>query len=290
MNVAVIGASGLIGSHILAAAKRRDWKTTGTFCAHPQEGMVPLHMEHPQEITAFLGKHQPDVVFLCAFQAKVDECELHPEQTRYINVEGNRNVIDAAQRAGIRIVYFSSDYVFDGTQGPYRETDSPNPLSEYGRQKLAIEHLLAERSPLNLIIRTTTVYGWEIQEKNFLYQVLRAMKNNKDLPVPTDQIGTPTLAEDLAEASLDLAERNASGIFHIAGPDLLSRFAFAGAITDAFGLPKNHLKPITTSDRKQEAGRPLKSGLLCEKASGLLIDWKRRNVYEGLSYLQSNRP
>lgn len=287
MNALVVGASGLVGSHLMQAGKQRGWQMAGTYVGAPREDLILLDMGDAAAVRKVLAFERPDVLFLTAFNPNVDECERKPQETWKTNVEGNRNVIAAAGTAGIPVVYYSSDYVFDGSNGPYRETDTPNPLSEYGRQKLAVERLLFEQSSGSIIIRTTVVYGQEERGKNFLYQVLRALRQGKVFAVPTDQISTPTFAPDLAEASLDLAQKHATGIFHVAGPDLLSRFAFAEAIVNAFGLPQDRLKPVTTASLKQAAARPLKGGLLCEKLRKALPEWKSHSIEDSLSLLRS---
>ncbi|MDD5041007.1 MAG: SDR family oxidoreductase [Candidatus Peribacteraceae bacterium] len=289
MKALVIGASGLVGTHLMQAGRQRGWQMTGTFVGSPRADLILLDMGDATAIQKVVGSERPDVLFLAAFNPNVDECERKPQETRKTNVEGNTNVIAAANTADIPVIYYSSDYVFDGLNGPYRETDMPNPLNEYGRQKLAVEQLLAKESPRSVVIRTTVVYGQEELGKNFLYQVLRALREGTDLSVPTDQISTPTFAPDLAEASLDLAEKKVTGIFHVAGPDILSRFAFAEAIADAFGLPKNHLKPITTAALMQAAKRPLKAGLVCEKIRQTLSAWKRHSIADNLHTLRNSR-
>jgi len=155
MKALVIGASGLVGAHLMQSGQKRGWHMTGTFATHPEEQLIHLDMHDPAMVTKTLASERPDVVFLTAFNPNVDECELHPQETRRTNVEGNAHVIAAASSQGISIVYYSTDYVFDGLSGPYRETDTPHPLNEYGRQKLAVERLLTDKSPASIILRTT---------------------------------------------------------------------------------------------------------------------------------------
>ncbi|MDO8469130.1 MAG: SDR family oxidoreductase [Candidatus Peribacter sp.] len=287
MKALVVGASGLVGSHLMQSGQKRGWQMAGTSIGHKQEDLIALDMRDAPQVEKTVRSERPDVLFLTAFNPNVDECELHPQETRITNVEGNAHVIAAATALAIPLIYYSSDYVFDGSAGPYREADTPHPLSEYGRQKLDIERLLAEKFPASIIIRTTTVYGWEDLGKNFFCQVLHALERDEDRVVPTDQMSTPTFAPDLAEASFLLAERKATGIYHVAGPELMSRFVFAEAIAKAFDLPQDHLKPIATSALKQAAKRPLKGGLLCEKIRQTFPGWQSHSVADSLRILQS---
>ena len=287
MKALVIGASGLVGLHLMQSGHTRGWQMIGTYAAHPEEGLVHFNMSDTSQVSTVLQAQQPDIIFLTAFNGNADDCELHPAETRRNNVEGSMHVIRAAHTMQKIIVFYSTDYVFDGRTGPYTETDKPHPMNDYGRQKLAIEKEMTALHGKQLIIRTTGVFGWEKQEKNFFCHVLRALKHDEDMRVPTDQISTPTFAPDLAEASLSLAERQTAGVFHVAGPELLSRFSFAEAIAEAFDLPKNHLKPATTLALKQLAARPLRGGLLCEKLRQALPAWQSHSITESLHLLRS---
>lgn len=291
MKAAIIGASGLVGSHLMTACKKRNWDVIGTYAetAQKRQDMVSLQMTDVASVKQFLESTRPEVVFLVAFLTNVDYCELHPEETWKINVQGNKNVIDIATGLGMKIVYYSSDYIFDGKAGPYSEIDKPNPICEYGRQKLAVEKIVQEASAQHLIIRTTIVYGWEEQRKNFFCQVINTLGKEGQIKVPDDQIGTPTFVEDLARASYELAEMNTSGTIHVAGPDRMSRYSFALAIAQIFGLRSDLIIPVRTSKLIQAAKRPLSAGLEC----GLLRrkGIKFNNTHTSLRSLQtiSNR-
>lgn len=288
MKILIIGASGFLGSYLMESFHSRGHQTIGTYFQHPVEGMKPLDIRDSQAVETFLQAESPDIICLCAASPHVDYCEEHPEETSPINVEGTRHVAAAAQKIRAKLVYFSSDYVFDGVQGPYRETDAPNPISEYGKQKLASEEIVQSYSVNNLIIRVTVLYGWEAQQKNFFERLLRTLGQGKELLVPNDQVGSPTLVPNLSEITAELVLRSASGIYHAAGSDCVDRYVFAREAARIFNLNDALIKPISTPDLKQKARRPLLGGLRIEKVSKE-IPIRPLGITEGLLYLKNNR-
>lgn len=287
MRVAVIGASGLVGSHLMQACKRRKWEVMGTYSEHAHEGLIPLHMTDPASVEEIMQKMKPEVVFLTAFNPDADFCEQHPKETRETNVRGNANVIEASLRVGAKIVYYSSDYIFNGKKGPYREDAIPDPISEYGRQKLSVEETIQRLAKNYLIIRTTVVYGWEERGKNFFCNLLTHLEDGEEMKVSSDQIGTPTLVNDLAEASCRLVEVGTSSIVNVAGPDRMSRFEFAVDIARIFDLPVSKIIPMTTMELKQPAPRPLNAGLICDRLLQL-DNYKMRSVKDGVQFLKAS--
>jgi len=285
MRVAVIGASGFVGSHLMQACKKRNWDVMGTYSEHEQKDLILLRMTDSASVKKAIHQMQPEVVFLTAFNPNADYCEEHPKETWETNVVGNSNVIEEAGSIGAKIIYFSSDYVFNGKSGPYGEDDAPDPICEYGRQKLAVEQIIQQKGGAHLIIRTTIIYGWEKRGKNFFCHLLSTLKKNEKVRVSTDQIGTPTLVNDLAEASCRLVEVGASGIVNVIGPDWMSRYEFAVSIARIFDLPMSNIVPMTTANLHQPANRPLNAGLICDRLLPL-ANYKMRGVTEGIRYLK----
>ncbi|MBI2932634.1 MAG: SDR family oxidoreductase [Planctomycetes bacterium] len=196
-------------------------------------------------------------VILAAALTAVDYCEDHPNEARAINVEGTRNVA----RVAPHLIYLSTEYVFDGEGGPYGEDDAPSPLSVYGRTKLEGE-LAAREAKQWTIVRTTVVFSYRPGSKNFLMQVL----SGKPMRIPVDQISNPTLAENLAEAIVELAQRRLTGIWNLVGADRLDRYDFATRIAERFELDASQLTPVSTRELAQPAARPLNAGLKIDKA------------------------
>jgi len=143
MNILIVGASGLIGSHLADQCdKRSSWKSIGTFFGTPERNFLPLDITNADSVREVFKKTQPQIVFLTAFNPNVDYCEEHPKETEITNIVGNRNIIDMSSQYNAKVVYFSSDFVFDGKNGPYNEDDQPSPICVYGKQKLAIEQYI----------------------------------------------------------------------------------------------------------------------------------------------------
>src|SRR5262249_8374140 len=155
-------------------------------------------------------------------------------------------------------VHLSSEYVFDGTVGPYTEDDPPNPISVYGRTKLESEHILAALAPSWAVARTTVLFGYAPSARpNFVLWLLDRLARPQPCPVVADQVGSPTLADNLAEMVLALAPCDARGIYHTVGASRLSRHAFAQLAARTFGLDESLVEPITTAELRQPAPRPL---------------------------------
>lgn len=288
MNILIVGASGLVGSHLADQCdKRSSWKSIGTFFGTSERNFLPLDITNVESVQEIFKNTQPQVVFLTAFNPNVDYCEEHPKEAEITNIVGNKNIIDMSSQYNAKVVYFSSDFVFDGINGPYKENDQPSPICVYGKQKLAIERYIENNLRNYLIVRTTIVYGWEKREKNFFCQVLNHLRNNRYLNVPIDQIGTPTLAEDLAESCCQLVENEATGLVHVTGPDRLSRLEFAEHIAQEFSLPKHLLHATPTDELAQKAKRPLSVGLTSNRLKQL-IPYRMRGVKEGLVYLHEH--
>ena len=171
---------------------------------------------------------------------------------------------------GAGVVFYSTEYVFDGKAGPYGEEDRPSPLSVYGRSKLAAERAICEVVENALILRTTVVFGWDVESKNFAMQVYQKVRAGERMTIPMDQISNPTLADYLADVSLALARQGARGVVNVVGADLMARSDFALALVKLFGGSPELVVPVSTESLKQKAPRPLRGGLKTAKLDRLL--------------------
>lgn len=266
----VIGASGMVGGALVRALEANGWQVLGTTHSRPGAGRLPLDIRQPAAVLACVRQSAPSVVFLAAAFANVDACEDDPERARSINVDGVGNVARAARDVGARLVFYSSDYVFDGRRGPYAEDDQPNPISVYGRTKLEGERSTAELVVNHLIIRTTGVYGWDRSSTNFAMQVWQRLSAGDRMRVASDQVSTPTLVDNLAEVSVRLVESGVTGVVHVAGKDLLPRADFARRLAVAFALDPVAIDAVPTAELGQRAGRPLQGGLRTGRLGSLL--------------------
>jgi dTDP-4-dehydrorhamnose reductase len=202
-------------------------------------------------------------VFYPAGFTWVDGCEREPARARAANLEQPCNLATAAAAVQARFVYFSTDYVFDGHDGPYREESTPHPLSVYGHTKRDAEIALGDILKNDaLVVRTSWVFGPERQGKNFAYQLCRTLAAGTELVCPSDQRSNPSYGPSVAKAVVALLEQGRSGIVHVVGPELMDRCAFARAIASSFGLDPTLIVAKTTASLGQQARRPLRSGLL----------------------------
>ncbi|MBP6593682.1 MAG: SDR family oxidoreductase [Candidatus Obscuribacter sp.] len=279
MTDLVIGASGQVGGAIVDYLKSEECEVVGTYTSHnpPHFPLTHLDISDKEQVNELIARLKPKTIYLPSSYTNVDGCERDPELSHRVNVQGAINVFEAALKSRSKVVYFSSDYVFDGVGGPYKETDKTNPVSVYGQHKLAAENACLAQAA-NLVIRTTVVYGVEWQGKNFVIRLLKSLLNNETVKVPDDQVGNPTLSSELANVSVLLAQRDRDGIFNVAGTGRVSRYEFAREAAYVFGLDESLIEPVKTESLAQAAKRPLNAGLVMDKVldihQGRISDYK----------------
>lgn len=273
-RVVITGSNGLLGQK-LADLLTQSQSYAVYLTSSQDEPVVPaepasyrrLDITDRREVTRFVDDVGPSVIVNTAAITNVDGCEVNRETAWRVNVQGVENLVHAAKVNGAHLVQVSTDYVFDGRSGPYREDDRPNPLGYYGRTKLASENLLRTSGIGHTVVRTMVLYGHGRRVKlNFALWLLRELQAGKTVRVAEDQIGSPTLADDLAFGIVRIIELNKQGIYHISGPDVISRLEFARKLAKVFRLDPKLIRPVRTSDLKQAAPRPLKSGFIILKA------------------------
>jgi dTDP-4-dehydrorhamnose reductase len=265
MNAAlVIGASGLVGGALLRALGERG---VGTYRTRARDALRFLDARDRSALGKILDDVRPTTVFFPAAEPNVDWCEDHPDESYALNVALAVNAFEATRARGCAFVLFSTDYVFDGRAGPYAEGDSPSPVQVFGRHKLEAEqHVLAGGG---IVVRTTTVFGEEVVPgKNFVLRLIARLRHGERVAVPTDQVATPTWADELARGALAVA--GLPGIWHVAGPELLARDAFARLVAEVFDLDGRLIDPMPTALLGQRAARPLRGGLRTEKIAARL--------------------
>ena len=278
MRILVVGGSGLVGSQVLAEAGARGHEAAGTYRQCAQPGLRPLDLGDAAATAEILDSVRPDWVVHAAGWTWVDGCEQDPARARRENCEQPAMLARLCRERGCRLAFFSTSYVFDGADGPYAETDQPNPINIYGRAKWEAEQeLQAILGGEALILRTICVWGRENQRKNFVYQVLKALREGRSLRLPADQLGNPSWAGDLAGWLADLMERGEKGVWNLAGdrPEC-SRVEWFCAIRDEArrrGLAPAGDQPgyeaAPTQALGQAALRPLQAGLRIDRIMGV---------------------
>lgn len=267
MKSFVIGASGQVGGAILSYLDSElKHETIGTYAANrpPSLDLSHLDITSSADVDELLAVEEPAHVYLSSSYTNVDGCQLDEAHSRQVNVDGVVSVAAACKRYGHKLIYFSSDYVFDGVDGPYSEESSPNPISVYGRHKVEAESHVLDL-PESLVLRTTVVYGQEWQGKNFIARLIKTLNEGKEMLVPGDQVGNPTYAQSLAAVSCLLAQDKHAGIYNVAGVSRVSRYQFALDAAEIFDLPGHLLKAVATAQLNQPAPRPLNAGLVMDK-------------------------
>ncbi len=269
-TVLITGANGLLGQNLAAA-----------YCDAPKLVMSDLHpasavspagnssyvqadLADSAQVQNLVHAAKPDLILHAAAMTNVDACEDQPQAAHKANVTATQNLVSASPD-GSRFIYLSTDYVFDGRNGPYREEDSPNPLGVYGKTKLEGERVVSAL-PDFLIVRTIVLYGTGRNLRPlFPDWILGKLSAGEPFRVVDDQTGNTTLASNLARICRALGENARPGLYHAAGAGMLSRFEFARAVARTFGFPENLISPCKTSDISQKAPRPLRSGFILDK-------------------------
>jgi dTDP-4-dehydrorhamnose reductase len=283
-TILVIGAKGMLGRDLMGVL----------LSSLPNDEVIGWDIEEidiqKEEDTVFkIEKLRPDIMVHIAAYTDVDGCELNEEKAFAVNAEGTKHVALTASRCQAKMIYLSTDYVFDGNKRePYLESDSPHPLNVYGRSKWKGEQYVQELVKDPLIVRTQWLFGR--YGKNFVTSILRQAGEKKVLSIVNDQIGSPTYTVDLAKAISALIQFDASGIFHVANSDLCTWYTFGQAILKLSGMDKVRAIPISSKELGRPAIRPSYSVLNCQKLkkkTGLTL----RPWSEALKeYLSTYRP
>lgn len=263
-NNLVIGASGLVGSELMKQLN----DAVGTYCNNKQDSLVHLDISDEMSVYKLISKLQPKIIYMPSSLTHVDYCEENPDKSYLINVLGTKYVVGIAKKIKAKIVFFSTDYIFDGVHGSYYETDAPNPLNVYGKHKLISEHYIATNINNYLIIRTSWLFGLDKQKKNFTVRLAENLFKGKEAIIPNDQFGSPTYVPFLVDSILKLNSREKIGIFNIVGPESLNRYNYALMIADVLKIDKTLIK--TTTSEKFLVKRPRFGELLNIKVENVL--------------------
>ena len=265
MRSLVVGASGQLGAALVRLLRARGEEVVGTHRSRPVDGSVPLDLRDREAVRRLLSDLRPDRVFLAQnAPGGVDACEERPAEAAAVLVDGTRHLLEGLPPRA-EVVLFSSDYVFDGSAGPYDESAAPRPVSVYGKAKLLSEEAVRAREREGLVVRTTAVFDWAPGTRNLAMQVHESLRAGRPLRVPDDQWCNPTFAEHLAEASLRLSEGPWRGVFNVVGRDRMTRSQMAAGLARAMSLDPAPLRPVPTAELGQKARRPLAGGLTTEK-------------------------
>ncbi|MGE5682352.1 MAG: dTDP-4-dehydrorhamnose reductase [Bacillota bacterium] len=271
-RILVVGANGMLGQRILRFYKNH--RNVELLASSLEESpfdqdisYVTMDITRRDSVKDIVYDFFPDVIINAAAYTNVDQCEKDREAAWKINVKGPEHLAETARIIDAHLIHVSTDYVFDGRNGPYSEDEKPRPLGYYGRTKLASENAVRLIGPVNTIVRTNVLYGpVKNGRADFVRWVIDSLRANRQISIVTDQLNNPTYIDDLVQGIYRIIEQKKQGIYNIGGLEFLSRFDFTIKIADFFKLNKELIKPIRTCDLNQQAPRPLNSGLITLKA------------------------
>ena len=274
MKILLTGSNGLLGQKLVQLI--HDKGQDQLVATARGENRLPiaegsfrsLDVTNQEEVNQVIAEEKPDVVIHTAAMTNVDQCETAQEACWKLNVDAVDYLIKACEKTGSYLLHLSTDFIFDGEDGPYDEKAQSNPISYYGECKLAAEQLLLKSNLSYGIARTVLVYGiaHDMSRSNIILWVKGSLEAGKEIKVVDDQLRSPTLAEDLAEGCYLMAKLKAEGVYNISGKDLLTPYEMAIKTADYFKLDTSTMEKADASNFSQTAKRPPRTGLLIEKA------------------------
>ena len=288
MRVLVIGASGFIGRYLarrLTGSAGRE--VVGTFRSRPparEDGSWHrVELTSPAELERVFRLSKPDAVVHLAAMADVGAAEREPGRATAVNVAATGTIARLCRAQGARLVFVSTEYVFDGQRGFYREDETPNPTTHYGRTKREAEQQVAEPASRWSILRTSIVYGWPLQaHRNFVPWLIGHLRSGQPYRAPTHVLRTPVYVEDLVDGIARLVEEHHPGIHHVAGRDWVSMYDFALAVAEGFQLDRGLVIPADTPESQSNE----RLGLDCARTMRLL-SLPQRGISEGIERMRA---
>ncbi len=292
-RILITGSNGLLGQKLVELlVQKRDITVIATASGKNRLPFTNGYLYQEMDVTsvemvdAVIGEVRPDIMIHTAAMTNVDQCEMEKDACWKVNVTAVENLVEACRKYDVFLEHVSTDFVFDGTSGPYKEDDLPNPVSFYGWSKYAAEKAVANSGLRWAVARTVLVYGiaHDMSRSNIILWVKKSLEEGKQIKVVTDQFRTPTLAEDLAIGCYLIADQQAEGIFNISGKDFLTPFEMAVMAADYFDLDKSLISPTDASAFTQPARRPPRTGFDLIKSRNIL-GYEPRTFREGIALL-----
>lgn len=268
-KVIITGSNGLLGQSLLQLLleEKEQYQVYGFSRGKNRSGRadfeyLSMDITNEHNLKNAIKVIEPKFIINTAAMTQVDNCENDMQACDLLNVDVVKWLTEVSVELNSHLIHLSTDFIFDGEKGNYKETDTPNPLSNYGLSKLKSEQILTSSNIDFTIIRTILVYGkvFDMSRSNIVLWVREMLLKGKEITIVNDQYRAPTYVKDLALACKISMDNKATGIYHISSSQLLSVFEIAQQIADAFGLDKSLIKPISTSTLNQTAPRPAKTG------------------------------
>jgi len=294
-KILVTGSNGLLGQKIVYKLRNRpDVKLIAT--ARGDNRLVEkssytyesMDITDKKSVDKVIDKYQPDSIIHCAAMTNVDACETDRENCVKSNIDAVKFIVEACERHDIHLVHISTDFIFDGKAGPYKEEDKPHPLSYYGWSKLKGEKIVRASKLRWAILRTVLVFGIvdNMSRSNIVFWVKGSLEKGRPINVVDDQFRTPTLAEDLADGCISASLKEAEGIFNVSGKDYMSIYELVQKVADFYHLDKSLINRVSSDKLNQPAKRPPKTGFVLTKAMKEL-DYRPHSFRESLEILDA---
>lgn len=283
--ILITGGQGFVGRHLVQAMLQKKMNFITTARNFPDNSISPfeyLDFCDKHSLGLFFKKHQPKAIIHCGAMSKADDCERKKEQALQVNVNAVKDLLHYAEKSQAHFIFLSTDFVFDGTAHSQEETATPNPVNFYGYTKLLAEHLVKNYPCKASIVRTILVYGNPLGgRQNLVSLTQQKLLNAEVFRVVDDQLRNPTFVGDLVNAILTILEKEATGIFHICGSEMMSPWQMALQTAGFLHLDKNLIQPISSLLLAEPAARPKLSGFSIEKAKHIL-GYQPTSFIEGL--------
>ena len=296
IKVVVIGSNGLLGQTLVNKLyKHSKYQLYAMASGENRNSKVAALNYFEIAITDFksiklqLNLIKPDFIINALAMTNVDVCEVEQTQCDVVNVSFVEQLARISFELGVHLIHISTDFIFDGVAGMYRENDTPNPINYYGLSKLKSEKVIQKTLLKYTILRTILVYGKvaNMKSRNIVLWVKESLENKTPIRIVNDQFRMPTYAGSIADACVLAMEKQATGVYHISGNEYLSIYDLAVQIADFYNLPKELIQSIATSELSQKALRPPKTGFDLTKAIDEL-GFKPLNFAEGLAQFQND--
>jgi dTDP-4-dehydrorhamnose reductase len=294
MKIFITGANGFLGQHLAIFLATNHFnviasgRNNSAFSDFPTIHYVSLELTDSEAVMQLLQEFQPNIIIHAAAMSKPDMCNIEREKCILNNVTATEYLVREANVIGAKVIYISTDFVF-GEGGPHSELDTPAPLNFYGESKLLAEKIVLSISEKNAVMRPVFIYGKQLEgmKPTFLHWVKNNLQQGKKIKVVSDQFRTPTYVIDLCKGIASMIQKNVTGIYHLAGSEILSPYQMAITVADVLKLDKSLIENVTSQTFNEPVVRAKKSGLIISKAQ-LELGYQPINFTEGVRLSVSN--
>ena len=267
IKTAIIGASGFIGSHLINRYRSKYSDCIGTSFSSEIKNLLKFDLRDPKIEPLDLERTGHKAVIIASYKTNISYCENEPRKAYEVNVEGILRLIKNLSQTSLKIIFLSSEYIFDGTQGKYRDDHPGAPNAAYGKHKKIIEDEIKSLTDNFLVLRLSKIYGLTKGDKTLLDEVASLLNQEKEVLAASDQYFNPTFINDLIKAIMDIQEKDLKGYINVCAPEIWSRFEMYAQLAKFMSKNVNLIKKIKLYDIPIMKGRPLNTSMVCNRLS-----------------------